>query len=140
MNASVCVRVCVCERERERDRESKVMRVEREGRKPCSNTQRACKCQISSAEWRYGTFEHPPETEEAHTGKPKRHRLFTEVLRTVNSGGVGKRNFFLFSIFKKKRKVKKKKSRIPPKSGRLTSLDIIIQCSIASSLNTGFYL
>ena len=66
----------------------------------------------ASAEWRYGTFEHRPETEEAHTGKPRRHRLFTEALRTVYSGGIGKRKtfFFFFLIFQKKRKIIFKKA------------------------------
>ena len=52
--------------------------------------------------------------EEVHTGKPRRHRLLTEVLQTVDSGGVGKRILllflllgfvFFFAIFQKKQKI-----------------------------------
>ena len=86
--------------------------------------------QISSAEWRNGAFEFRPETEEAHTGKPRRYQLFTEALQTVNSGGGGKtkkKNFWgdfskkAENHFQKSGKYKKK-SGIPPKSRRLTSL------------------
>ena len=64
--------------------------------------------------WRYGTFEHRPEMEETHTSKARRHRLFTEALRKVDRGGVGKRkkkkkNFFV-AIFQKKRKITFKKA------------------------------
>ena len=64
--------------------------------------------QVSDFEYRAeirGTIEHRPETEEAHTGKPRRHRLFTEALRKVDSGGVGKRKKFFSAIFQKKRKI-----------------------------------
>ena len=89
------------------------MTVEREGRKRCTPTRSvpaSVRFRVPSGdtapEWRYDTFEHRPETEDAHTGKPKRHRLFTEVLRTVSSGGVSKRKKnFLFAIFQKKRKI-----------------------------------
>ena len=94
-----------------------------------ANMQHGCGRQILSAEWRYGAFELRSETEEAHTGKPRRHWLFTEALRTIDSGGVGTRKKkILFAIFKKKWKIifkkaeSEKKSGIPPKSGRLTSL------------------
>ena len=47
----------------------------------------------------------------AHTGKPRRHRLFTEALQTVDSGSVDKRNKKnLGAIFKKKRKTIFKKA------------------------------
>ena len=83
---------------------------------PSSSSRQLTVYADTSAEWRYGTFEHRPETEEAHTGKPRRHQLFTEALRTEYSGGIGKRKkkiFFRFfkksgKSFLKKRKVKKK--------------------------------
>ena len=50
---------------------------------------------------------------ETRTGKSRRHRLFAEALRKVDSGGVDKRkkkkNFF-FAIFQKKRKIIFKKA------------------------------
>ena len=77
----VCVCVCVCE----------VIRVEREGvqmlefdgQNSCdhfepvlhpvtllsSSSRQLMLYADTSAEWRYGTFEHRPETKEAHTGR-----------------------------------------------------------------------
>ena len=132
--------MCVCEREREREREregERVMRVEREGARTLyANTkhgQHEAWLRASDFECRVevGTHRHPcgdtalaicehrPETEE-----PRRHRLFTEALRIVDSGGVGKRNkFLLLRFFKKsgksflkKRKVKKKKAEFRRKA------------------------
>ena len=102
------------------------------------HTQHCCRCQISSAEWRNGRVEKrrlrtsTGNGRSACTGKLRRDWLFTKALRTIDSGGVSKRTKKIFlGFFKKswksilkKRKVKKK-SGIPPKSGRLTSLEDI---------------
>ena len=138
MCVCVCVCVCVCERERERKCicVCKVMRVERVGVQmlefdgqnscdhfepvvhpatktitlPSSSSRQLTVYADTSAEWRYGTFEHRPETEEAHSGKPRRHRLFTEALRTEYSGGIGKRKKIFFFDFSKKAENHFKKS------------------------------
>ena len=73
-------------------------------------SQHAAWRQILTTERRYDAFELRPETEEAHADKSRCHWLFTEVLRTVDSGGVSKRNFFL-AIKKKKKKKKKAEFR-----------------------------
>ena len=132
--------MCVCERERERARE-RGRESDEGGKGGGANPVRQHEAWLRASDFEcrveVGTHRHPcgdtalaicehrPETEE-----PRRHRLFTEALRIVDSGGVGKRNkFLLLRFFKKsgksflkKRKVKKK-SGIPPKSGRLTSLE-----------------
>ena len=91
---------------------------------PTRNMAVGIRFRVWSGEWRYDTFEHQSETEEAHTGKPKRHRLCTEALRTLYSGSVGNEKKKIFfgdfskkaeNHFKKSRKLKKKKRNFAEK-------------------------
>ena len=85
---------------------------------------RASRFRPLSGEMALSNSDRKLETEEGTTGKPRHHRLFTEAIQTLDSGGVGnekKRKMIL-----KKAESKKNKSGILPKSGRLTSLKLMI--------------
>ena len=97
-----------------------------------TNAQHGCGCQILSAVWStaLSNFDRKwktriPANQDVTDCLPK---LFEPLIVAVS---VHEKKF-LFAIFQKKRKIifkkaeckKKKKNRIPPKSGRLTSLSV----------------
>ena len=58
------------------------MRVEKEGAQSLyANTQHGCERQISSAKWKYGTFEHRPRERERQRETDRQRETETETER-----------------------------------------------------------